>query len=384
MVSFLYVLGVICCFGILQTYVIYPLVMIVFGKRNASQKEESSNFSVGIIIAAYNEENVIAQKIQSVIDSNYPLEKISIYVGSDASTDKTNELVEEFKSKHEKVFLKIFGGRMGKAAIINDLVKDSKEEVLILTDANVFFTKDTISNLVRHFSNSSVQQVCANILKISDKNVQIQGLEKRYLWLENIVKSRESNTWGLVIGAEGGCYAIRSDSYTPVPKNFFMDDFFITMSVLRNKGIVLFDEEAICYEDLPVESAEEFKRKIRISIGNFQNLTEFKVLLLKFWSPLAFAFFSHKILRWFTPFLLLILCFVTIALIPTSNVFLYLAFAQGLLFLSPFAIPLVKKLKPALFIAHFYNMNLALLIGFFKYIQGVKSSVWQPTQRTKN
>jgi hypothetical protein len=99
---------------------------------------------------------------------------------------------------------------------------------------------------------------------------------------------------------------------------------------------------------------------------------------------LAFAFFSHKILRWVTPFFLLILCFVTIALIPTNNVFLYLAFVQGLLFLSPFAIPLVKKLKPALFIAHFYNMNLALLIGFFKYIQGVKSSVWQPTQRSKN
>lgn len=384
MVSFLSVVGFICCFGILQTYVFYPFLMILFGKRKSHGVKEKNTFSVGVIIAAFNEENVIAQKIQSVLDSNYPLEKISIYVGSDASTDQTNQLVEQFKSKHEKVHLKIFGGRMGKAAIINDLAKDCRDEVLILTDANVFFTKDTISNLVRHFSNSSVQQVCANILKTSEKNVQIQGLEKRYLWLENIVKSRESNTWGLVIGAEGGCYAIRHVAYTPVPKNFFMDDFFITMSVLRNKGIVLFDEEAICYEDLPVESAEEFKRKIRISIGNFQNLTEFKALLLRFWSPLAFAFFSHKILRWVTPFLLLILCFVTIALIPTNNVFLYLAFAQGLLFLSPFAIPLVKKIKPALFIAHFYNMNLALLIGFFKYIQGVKSSVWQPTQRSKN
>jgi cellulose synthase/poly-beta-1,6-N-acetylglucosamine synthase-like glycosyltransferase len=383
MISFLYAVGVICCFGILQTYVFYPLLMIFFGKRKSNQQAENNTFSVGIIIAAYNEENVISQKIQSVLDSNYPLEKISIYIGSDASTDQTNQLVEQFKIRNDNVHLKIFGGRMGKASIINDLVMNCKDEILILTDANVFFTKATIPNLLRHFTDSSVKQVCANILKTSEKNIQIQGLEKRYLWLENIVKSRESNTWGLVIGAEGGCYAIRNQSYVPVPKNFFMDDFFITMSVLRNKGKVLFDEEAICYEDLPAESAEEFKRKIRISIGNFQNLIEFKGLLWKFWSPLSFAFFSHKILRWVTPFFLLILFCITLALIPSNQIFIYLATVQALFLLSPLAIPCVKKVKPVLFIAHFYNMNFALLIGFLKYIQGVKSSIWQPTQRTK-
>ena len=223
----LYLFVALCVLGILQTYLIYPAALILVGANKKAPPKKNSSYNVGVIIAAYNEENVIAKKIQSILDSDYPLEKINIYVGSDASTDKTNELIASFQKNHPNVHLKIFPGRSGKAYIINDLTKECPDDVFILTDANVFFTKDTISNLVRHFSNSKTKQVCANIIKTSDKNVQIQGLEKKYLWFENTIKLKESNTWGFVIGAEGGCYAIRRESYTPVPKNFFMDDFFI-------------------------------------------------------------------------------------------------------------------------------------------------------------
>lgn len=379
----LYIFTALCFLGILQTYLIYPMALILVGANKKSTSAKNSTYSVGVIIAAYNEENVIAKKIQSILDSDYPLEKISIYVGSDASTDQTNELIASFQEKHANVHLKIFNGRSGKAFIINDLTKNCSDDIFILTDANVFFTKDTISNLVRHFSNSKTKQVCANIIKTSDKNVQIQGLEKKYLWFENTIKLKESNTWGFVIGAEGGCYAIRRESYTPVPKNFFMDDFFITMSVIKNKGEVLFDDEAIVYEDLPVESAEEFKRKIRISIGNYQNLVAFKSLLWPLWKPISYAFISHKILRWLTPFFLLGLFMASLTLIIFNEFFVFVSLLQAILFLTPLVIPFVKKIKPILFVAHFYNMNLALLIGFFTYLKGVKSSVWQPTPRAK-
>jgi len=271
----LYIIGSVCVLGILQTYFIYPAALILGGKSKRESPALNTSLTVGVIIAAYNEENVIAKKIQSILDSDYPAEKIKIYIGSDASIDKTNELVASFQKTHPNVNLKIFKGRSGKAFIINQLAKECPDDIFILTDANVFFTQNTISNLVRHFSNPKTKQVCANIIKTSDKNIQIQGLEKKYLWLENTIKLKESNTWGFVIGAEGGCYAIRRENYSPVPKNFFMDDFYITMSVIKNKGEVLFDDQAIVYEDLPSESSEEFKRKIRISIGNYQNLFEF-------------------------------------------------------------------------------------------------------------
>jgi cellulose synthase/poly-beta-1,6-N-acetylglucosamine synthase-like glycosyltransferase len=380
----LYLIGSLCVLGILQTYFIYPAALILGGKSKRESPALNTSLTVGVIIAAYNEENVIAKKIQSILDSDYPAEKIKIYIGSDASTDKTNELIASFQKTHPNVNLKIFQGRSGKAFIINDLAKECPDDIFILTDANVFFTQNTISNLVRHFSNIETKQVCANIIKTSDKNIQIQGLEKKYLWLENTIKLKESNTWGFVIGAEGGCYAIRRENYSPVPKNFFMDDFYITMSVIKNKGEVLFDDQAIVYEDLPSESSEEFKRKIRISIGNYQNLFEFKSLLWPLWSPISFAFISHKILRWLTPFFLILIFIVSLLLVFYQDYFIYFSAAQATLFLTPLFIPVLKKIKPILFIAHFYNMNLALLIGFFSYLKGVKSSVWQPTPRAKS
>jgi cellulose synthase/poly-beta-1,6-N-acetylglucosamine synthase-like glycosyltransferase len=380
----LYLIGSLCILGILQTYLLYPAALILGGKSKRESPVLNTSLTIGVIIAAYNEENVIAQKIQSILDSDYPLEKVSIYIGSDASTDKTNELIASFQQNYPTIYLKVFQGRSGKAFIINQLAKECPDDIFILTDANVFFTQNTISNLVRHFSNPKTKQVCANIIKTSDKNIQIQGLEKKYLWLENTIKLKESNTWGFVIGAEGGCYAIRRENYSPVPKNFFMDDFYITMSVIKNKGEVLFDDQAIVYEDLPSESSEEFKRKIRISIGNYQNLFEFKSLLWPVWSPISFAFISHKILRWLTPFFLIMIFIVSLFLAIYQDCFIYFSAVQATLFLTPLFIPVLKKVKPILFIAHFYNMNLALLIGFFSYLKGVKSSVWQPTPRAKS
>ncbi len=380
----LYLIGLISFIGIAQTYFIYPLSLFLFGKNTQVKPALNSNYNVAIVIAAYNEENVLEKKIRSVLATTYPLDKIVIYVGSDASTDRTNEIVANFATPCTNVQLKIFQGRTGKAGIINSIIEQCKEELLILTDANVFFTPSTIPNLVRHFSDKETHQVCANILKKSDRNENIQALEKGYLLVENQLKLRESATWGFVVGAEGGCYAIRRKAYTPIPPNFYMDDFFVTMSVIANKGRVIFDEEAICYEDLPTESAEEFKRKIRISIGNFQNLVAFKKLLWPFWSAIAYSFISHKILRWLTPFFLILLFLVSFLLSFDCFFFQVLALVQCVLFLSPLAIPYLKWMKPALFVAHFYNMNLALLVGFFRYLKGVKSSVWQPTPRSKN
>jgi cellulose synthase/poly-beta-1,6-N-acetylglucosamine synthase-like glycosyltransferase len=380
----LYLIGLISFLGIAQTYILYPLSLFLFGKKRQAKPALSTNFDIAVVIAAYNEENVIEKKIQSVLATSYPLDKLVIYVGSDASTDRTNEIVANFATQYPNVQLKIFQGRTGKAGIINSIIEQCKEELLILTDANVFFTPFTIPNLVRHFSEKETHQVCANILKISDRNENIQALEKGYLLVENQIKLRESASWGFVMGAEGGCYAIRRTAYTPIPPNFYMDDFFVTMSVIANQGRVIFDDEAICYEDLPTESTEEFKRKIRISIGNFQNLVAFKKLLWPFWSAIAYSFISHKILRWLTPFFLILLFLVSFLLSFDCFFFQVLALVQCVLFLSPLAIPYLKWMKPALFVAHFYNMNLALLIGFFRYLKGVKSSVWQPTPRSKN
>lgn len=104
----LYLFTGLCVLGILQTYLIYPAALILVGANKKTPPIKNNSYNIGVIIAAYNEENVIAKKIQSILDSDYPLDKINIYVGSDASTDKTNELITSFKKKHPNIHLKIF------------------------------------------------------------------------------------------------------------------------------------------------------------------------------------------------------------------------------------------------------------------------------------
>jgi len=240
-------------------------------------------------MAAYNEEKVIGDKIASVFKTSYPLQKIHFYIGSDASTDKTDEIIQEWQRKYPQINLIRFGGRTGKSGIINDLSDKATQEIFILTDANVIFKEDTIFNLIRHFKNESVAQVAANIIKVSPNNKGIASQEKSYIAIENKIKHQESLRWNVVMGAEGGCYAIRKVSFSKVPPKFFMDDFYITMNVIEQGKQIVFDKEAVCNEDVPTKSAEEFKRKVRISIGNFQNLMRYKSLLLGF-NGISFAF----------------------------------------------------------------------------------------------
>ncbi len=370
---------------IIHTYLVYPLVMI-WRFRRRELTASSGSFAqlprVSILIAAYNEEKVIKEKIQSVLNGNYPQELITVYVGSDASSDLTDELVKELSVNYPNVHLHRFENREGKTGILNKLQHFIKDDFMILTDANVFFTTDTVSLLMAPFYEQSVGLVAANIIKTSEKNEGISLQEKKYLSLENQLKSAESKAWGFIMGAEGGCYAIRKSLFCQIPGNFIVDDFYITLQVLNQGKKAVFCEEAVCYEDVAGDSAGEFRRKVRISSGNFQNLYFFRNLLFPLWRPLAFSFWSHKVLRWFTPFLLLILLIVSLSLAPHFPLFSVLAALQLIGLTLPVLNHYFKFRTESLrFISHFYLMNAALLAGFFRYIKGIQSSIWQPVER---
>lgn len=370
---------------IAHTYLIYPLFMVVlFSKPKKISLEynetEAGLPSVAVLIAAYNEERVIKEKIASVLNSDY--KKLKVYVGSDASDDNTNSILEELKLQHGNLDVVIFKTRSGKINIINHLQSLSDEEVLVMTDANVIFKPTTVFELVRKFKEEKVGIVAANIVKVSSNNEGISYQEKVYLSMENRVKAAESNAFNLVMGAEGGCYAIRNNLFSKVPSKFIVDDFFITLQVLIRGKMVLFNEKAICSEDVDSAISGEYRRKVRISSGNFQNLFFFKKILLQLWKPIGFTFWSHKVLRWLTPFFLLF-AFVSSALLANYHqVFFALFVVQLLLLLLPLVNSFVTIKSSVLkFIVHFYLMNFALFEGFLKFSKGIKSSIWQPVKR---
>lgn len=380
------VIVVICWVLILHTYVFYPIGIILLAKTKTNYShldpDENTLPNVAVLIAAYNEEQVIVKKLTSIVQSNYPSEKLTVLVGSDASDDKTDELVEQFAAIYKSVKLYRFESRTGKITIINQLQSKTDAEILVLTDANVILEPNCIKTLVAGFAHEGVGLIAANISKKSKKEIGITRQEKFYLNFENKIKQAESTIWQLIVGAEGGCYAIKNQLYKKVPANFIVDDFYITMQLLRRGSKALFEPKARCFEDVHPDEKGEFRRKVRISAGNFQNLLFFKRILLKPFSKLGFAFISHKVLRWATPFLLLISIFFSLPLAFQSTFYKWMLLLQFTGFLSPFLSKLVgDKITLLKFVSHFYLMNAALLTGFVRFSRGIRSSVWQPVKR---
>ena len=164
-----------------------------------------------------------------------------------------------------------------------------------------------------------------------------------------------------------------------------MDDFFITLDVISKKGKVLFEPEAICYEDVNDDPMIEFKRKIRISLGNFRNLKFYKHLLFPIHKGFGFAFFSHKVLRWFTPFALVFSFFLSFILSYYFPLFILISLGYSLLIILPSLTIYLEKINLKIpfvnNLGHFILMNFALLIGYFKFISASNESAWEPPKR---
>ncbi len=387
----------LCVLLIAHSYVIFPALLRQLA-RNRSQQSDVYQLSmpdalppVSIILAAYNEAKVIEQKILSTFNTSYPLDRIEMLIGSDASSDGTDEIIERYARLFPQIKLVRFAGRTGKAHICNQLTDKASAEIFILTDANVFFHPHTIFELVKHYHHPDIALVGGNIINSNLKKDGISVQEKTYLDRENRIKYDEGILWGSMIGAFGGCYSIRKSHYTHVPPRYFMDDFYITMHALALGGKAINELQASCEEDVSNKISEEFRRKVRISIGNWQNLSSYYRLLWPFWQGLGFCFLSHKVLRWITPILLIIMVLSNILILCLAPIALplysFLLGGQIVLMLLPLLDALLKQMPLHIrllrFVSHFYLMNLALLIGLFRFLRGVDSNIWKPTERNQ-
>lgn len=385
------VLFFLCLLGILHSYILYPLGMRLLGlffrkPRFPELPAEDQLPTVEIIFAAFNEESVIRQKILSSFSSSYPAHKLSVRIGSDASSDRTDAIIRDLQKNYPQLYFKRFEARTGKAGIINDLWQQSQADLIIFTDANIIFGKNTISQLVAPALAPKTGIVGGEIKYSRIGKAGISRQEDLYLRWENGLKRLESRIFGRAMGVEGGCYLIRRELFPGIPPLYFMEDFYVSLSVMKQGYRVLVNPGAECFEDVSVLSSEEFKRKTRISIGNFQNLRAFSGWMLREFFPGGFIFLSHKVLRWLTPFFLLLLVPLS-ALLAASGIF-YGLFA-GLYFmfigLGMLGILLSQKQSAGVlkYPGHFIHMNLALFKGFLIFIKGVQTNAWQPTRRNQ-
>lgn len=398
MIQFFQFFSLLCISLVLYTYLLYPILLIILHSFKSKKKTADSinNFEpvVSCIIAVYNEETVIGQKLRSLLASDYPQHKLHIYVGSDNSTDASNEIIKkEFESRQNCYFFD-YRTRSGKSSVINRLLDEvfkntppGDDHLLIYTDANVLLEKDTISQFALSFSDNKIALVDSKIIQQSIKTSGISNSEKQYMRSESLIKFLEGELWGLSMGAFGGCYALRSTFGIKVPDNILVDDFYISLMTMLKGGKSITKPQAVCYENIPDELGEEFRRKQRISAGNFQNLSIFRSYIGQMNMPLLFVLISHKVLRWFGPFFLCGLVLSSIYFVLFANDLFYIL---GLcLIILLIMLPIIDFLFKYFDIqfkllrgwSYFVIMNIALLSGFFRYLFGVQGSSWQPPKR---
>jgi len=257
--------------------------------------------------------------------------------------------------------------------------------VLVFTDANVILQRNTLYELVKHFRNPAIGLVDSYMVNTGIKKDGISYQEMAYISREVKIKNREGLVWGCMMGPFGGCFAVRRESFRPVPGNILVDDFFINMEILEQGYLAISELRSRVYEDVSNELAEEFRRKTRIAAGNFQNLKRFGRLM---WPPFrgrAFCFFSHKGIRWMGPFILIALFILNFLIFRHHILYLFTLCLQIILLAAPILDYFLRKFQLHIvflrFITHFYAMNLALLVGFIKNLRGIHTNVWQPTRR---
>jgi cellulose synthase/poly-beta-1,6-N-acetylglucosamine synthase-like glycosyltransferase len=373
---------------IMHSYMLYPWLLQILSTNKKEKPQICSDCELPyltVLMSVYNEEAILASKLDSILASNYPKGKLKIIVGSDASTDNTNLILKDYIEREECLSSQIFDERQGKPAVINKLVDLSESELLIMTDAKVIFHPDTVRLLAAHFLNPEIGIVGGNILnqKVEKDGVSIQ--EQAFMSREILMKYREGLIWGSTIGVYGAIYALRKELYTKVPAGFAVDDFFISMNVIRKNKNAILDINSITYEDVPNLLSEEYRRKVRISTGNYRNMGFFFHELLTPWKGTSFAYISHKVIRWLGPFLLLIFMLSNIFLFNTHEFYKYAMFGWVSVLFLPIIDFFLSKIGIHIvflrFVSHFITMNIALLHGFINNIGGIKKDVWQPTNR---
>ncbi|MFC1646260.1 glycosyltransferase family 2 protein [Candidatus Omnitrophota bacterium] len=369
----------LCAFLVLYTYFLYPLILGVLSIfiRRPVRKSDIVPY-VSLIIAAYNEEKSIANKIENSLNLDYPKSKLQIIVASDCSDDSTDKIVLSFKDRG--VILVRQNKRLGKTSTQNQAVQFAKGEVILFTDATTRLRSDVIRKIVRNFADESVGCVGA-MLKYSDDKKSKLGRARRIYWeYEKFLRRRESNLNSL-LGVSGCCYAVRKKVYKAMDPQL-ISDFVISWFVVEQGYRSVFESEAQVYEDIVETERDEVNMRTRV-VG--RSIVAIK-LMKRFLNPLRFGFFSfqlfsHKILRYCVP-IFIILIFISNLFLVNIEPYRFFLITQ-IAFIGLGLVSLIFREKSIFYpLAYFIIGNLSILKGFLKSTSGRKKfDIWQPLRR---
>ncbi|HWL06829.1 MAG TPA: glycosyltransferase family 2 protein [Planctomicrobium sp.] len=338
---------------------------------------------VSLIIAAYKEQALILHRIQNALQMDYPADRLEILIGVDGEEDLTGDLVRTVDDPRVKLLQ--FPQRRGKPSVLNDCVTVASGNLIAFSDANTFWEPDALKKLVRHFQQENIGGVCGQLILTDAKTGKnADGLYWKY---ENILKRWEGRI-GALLGFNGAIYLIRSELWESIPPQTIVDDFLIGMRIHVRGQRLVFEEQAIAHEETAPTIQAEFHRRTRIGAGGFQSLVWLTPLLKPRYGQIAFAFWSHKVLRWFCPLLMLIVLVMNIVLAATGPAFYsWLLAGQAVFYTVAYSARFFPgngaPTKLVRLASMFVGMNAALAVGFWRWFRNQQKGTWVRTERSE-
>lgn len=368
-------------YGILL-WALVKIKRLLGGKKPADQDYEPE---VTLVVAAYNEEAVIEEKIANTLALDYPKKKLQLLFITDGSTDNTPGII----SRYPEIQLLHTSARNGKTAALNRAMEHVQTPYVIFCDANTLLNTAAVRNIVKHYADNNTGGVAGEKKVISDGAAGAAATEGVYWKYESFLKKLDAELYS-VVGAAGELFSIRTGLFQPVEPNVILDDFVISLRINIKGYRIAYAPDAYAMETPSDSIREEHKRKIRICAGGFQSIVMLRALLNVFRFPVvSFQYISHRVLRWtLSPLSLPVLLLTNIILAVyeggwqfhislAMQVLGYMAALTGYKLAE-------RNIKISLFYIPFYFlfMNVAVYQGFYRYLTNNQSAAWEKAKRS--
>ena len=370
----------LCMAIVVYTYVGYGIVLylLVFVKRLATKAKPLADITddrlpeVTLMVCAYNEEDIIAEKMDNTRRLDYPSDRLHLVWVTDGSNDNTNVLL----SAYPEVKVIYFPERRGKAAALKHGIKEIDTEIVMMTDANTMLNPEAVREVARLMQDPKVGCVSGEkkVMARSDSDEAAQG-EGLYWKYESTLKRLDSELYS-AMGAAGELCVIRRQLMTDIPDDTLLDDFIISMEIVKKGYKIAYTSNAYAMEYGSADLHEESKRKRRIAAGGLQSCWRLRSLMNPLRHPVvAFQFVSHRVLRWtITPVCLFALVPLNTLLVLSGEGIVYtiIRILQILFYASAAAGVRISK--------YFIFMNLNVFRGM-AYLFNNSTGMWEKAKR---
>lgn len=363
-------------------YVGFPVIVALAGRLfPRTVRKRPMTPPVSLIIAAYNEEDAIAGRLENALELDYPETELQIIVASDGSTDATEQIAEGFASRGVCVLPL---PRRGKIHALADAVRHATGEILVFSDANTIYDRNALRALAQNFADPEVGGVAGHTSYALRRGSESSSEGENLYWnYDTWLKQMESLT-GSVVSAHGGMYAIRREFFPAITDAAVTDDFFISTAVIEGGRRLVFESRARGWEGTVEEAHREFWRRVRLMTRGFRSVLLRRRLLNPFRSGFySLVLFTHKVLRRLMALALMALFASSLLLSSTGRLYAAAAAGQVLFYGLACAGFLFKKSPQGhaklLYVPFFYCLaNLASLVAFLRFVRGQRVERWEP------